>query len=194
MVDITNITFYINHLKDAPIGSLVSLPGYIMNNHGLQNVSADENLCFFRCLAVHWGANPSWCEKATKYLFYKYCVHFGVVPGDFAGVQLFDFTHLEDFFELNLIAYELDDKVAKLVQRSFKFYQETMRLNIFGNHLSVIVDFEIMVCTNAFTAISCGITPNIIINTTKVAPKQCVRFFLGGFTKILPLFLKNWRK
>ena len=49
--------------------------------------------------------------------------------------------HLEDFFELNLIAYELDGKVAKLVQRSREFYKETMRLNVYENHLSVIVDF-----------------------------------------------------
>ena len=143
IVNIPNITFYINHIKDAPLGAPVDLPDYIMNNHGLRNVSAGDNLCFFRCLAVHCGAIPHWCEKAAKKLFRKYCVHFDVVPGDFAGVQLFDFIHLEDFFKLNLIAYELDGKVAKLVQRSREFYQETMRLNVFGNHLSVIVDFEL---------------------------------------------------
>ena len=109
----------------------------------MRNVSASDNLCFFRCLALHRGANPHKCEKAAKKLFRKYCAHFDVAPGDFAGVQLFDFIHLEDFFELNLIAYELDGKVAKLVQRSCEFYQETMRLNVFGNHLSVIVDFEL---------------------------------------------------
>ena len=143
IANIPNITFYINHLKDAPLGAPVDLPDYIMNNHGLRNVSAGDNLCFFRCLAVHRGANPHWCEKAAKKLFCKYCAHFDVAPEDFSGVQLFDFIHLEDFFKLNLIAYELDGKVAKLVQRSREFYQETMRLNVFGNHLSVIVDFEL---------------------------------------------------
>ena len=113
-----------------------------MNNHGLRNVSAGDHLCFFRCLAVHQGANPHRCEKTVKNLFRKYCIHFGVVPAHFAGVQLFNFLHLEDFFELNLIAYELDGKVAKLVQRSREFYKETMRLNVYENHLSVIVDFE----------------------------------------------------
>ena len=142
VVDIPNITFYINHLKDAPLGAPIFLPDYIKNNHGLRNVSADDHLCFFRCLAVHRGADPRWCEKTAKNLFRKYCIHFGVVPAHFAGVQLFDFLHLEDFFELNLIAYELDGKVAKLVQRSREFYKETMRLNVYENHLSVIVDFE----------------------------------------------------
>ena len=142
VVDIPNITFYINHIKDAPLGAPIFLPDYIMNNHGLRNVSAGDHLCFFRCLAVHQGANPHWCEQPAKNLFRKYCIHFGVVPAHFAGVQLFDFVHLEDFFELNLIAYELDGKVAKLVQRSREFYKETMRLNVYENHLSVIVDFE----------------------------------------------------
>ena len=142
VVDITNIIFYVNHLKDAPLGAPIALPVYITNNHGLRNVSADGNLCFFRCLAVHRGANPHWCEKAAKKLFHKYCVRFDIAPADFAGVQLFDFLHLEDFFELNLIAYKLDGKVAKLVQRSRELYQETMQLNVFENHLSVIVDFE----------------------------------------------------
>ena len=143
VVDIPNITFYINHIKDAPLGAPIFLPDYIMNNHGLRNVSSSDNLCFFRCLAVHQGADPRRCEQPAKNLFRAYCIHFGVAPADFAGVQLFDFVHLEDFFELNLIAYELDGKVAKLVQRSREFYKETMRLNVYENHLSVIVDFEL---------------------------------------------------
>ena len=62
VVDIPNITFYINHLKDAPLGAPIFLPDYIMNNHGLRNVNAGDHLCFFRCLAVHRGADPRWCE------------------------------------------------------------------------------------------------------------------------------------
>ena len=142
VVDIPNITFYINHLKDAPLGAPISLPDYIINNHGLRNVSSSDNLCFFRCLAVHRGADPRRCENTAKNLFRAYCTRFEVAPADFAGVQLFDFLHLEDFFELNLIAYELDGKVAKLVQRNREFYKETMRLNVYENYLSVIVNFE----------------------------------------------------
>ena len=88
-------------------------PDYIKNNHGLRNVSAGDNSCFFRCLAVHRNADPRWCKQPSKNLFCAYCDHFDVVPAHFVGVQLFDFLHLEDFFELNLIAYELDGKIAK---------------------------------------------------------------------------------
>ena len=92
VVDIPNITFYVNNIKDAPLGAPISLPDYIKNNRGLRNVSAGDHLCFFRCLAVHQGANPHWCEQAAKNLFRKYCIHFGLVPAHFSGVQLFDLS------------------------------------------------------------------------------------------------------
>ena len=44
--------------------------------------------------------------------------------------------------------------VAKLVQRSRELYSETMRLNIWENHLSLIVDFK-HYC-NMFQCIHCG--------------------------------------
>ena len=88
VVDITNITFYVNHVKDAPLGAPVDLPNYIKNNHGLRNVSFSDNLCFFRCLAVHRGPNPYRCEQPAKNLFRAYCDRFDVAPERFAGVQL----------------------------------------------------------------------------------------------------------
>ena len=40
VIQISNLTFYINHLQNAPLGAPISLPNFIMNNHGLVNVSA----------------------------------------------------------------------------------------------------------------------------------------------------------
>ena len=98
IVDIPNITFYVNHIKDAPLGAPIFLPNYIKNNRGLRNVSAGDHLCFFRCLAVHQGADPRWCEQPAKNLFRAYCDCFDVVPAHFLGVQLFDFIHLKNLF------------------------------------------------------------------------------------------------
>ena len=47
IVQISNITFYANSLKDAPLDARVTFPDHIKNNHGLLNVSGDNNLCFF---------------------------------------------------------------------------------------------------------------------------------------------------
>ena len=66
VVQISNITFYANSLKDAPLGAGASLPSYITNNHGLANVSGNDNLCFFRCLAIHQGADRRWYKREAK--------------------------------------------------------------------------------------------------------------------------------
>ena len=86
VVDIPNIIFYVNHVKDAPLGAPIFLPEYIKNNHGLRNVSADDHLCFFRCLAVHQGADRRWCKQPAINLFRAYCDRFDIVPAHFSGV------------------------------------------------------------------------------------------------------------
>ena len=78
IIQISNIIFYINHLQDAPLGAPIPLLDVIMNNHGLANVSAEDNLCFFQCLAVFRGANCRDCNRFAKQLFYEYCSHFDV--------------------------------------------------------------------------------------------------------------------
>ena len=59
IVDSINITFYVNKLKDAPLGAPVSPPDYIKNNHGLRNVSADGNLYFFLLFVCTPRCKPS---------------------------------------------------------------------------------------------------------------------------------------
>ena len=133
-------TFYVNHLQDAPLGGSVGLPAFIVNNRGLANFSAEDNLCFFRCLAVFRGADHRGCNRAAKQLFYEYCTHFEIEK--FSGVSLFDFVELENFYKINIVSYELENSKAKLIQRSRELYKETMKVNVFENHLSLIIDFE----------------------------------------------------
>ena len=140
VIQISNLTFYINHLQDAPLGAPIDLPDFIMNNHGLANVSAEDNLCFFRCLAIFRGADRRGCNLAAKQLFYEYCTHFNV--SEFSGVSLFDFVELENFYKINIVAYELENNKTKIIQRSRELYNETMKVNVFKNHLSLILDFE----------------------------------------------------
>ena len=107
-------------------------------------------------------------------------------------LQLFDFIHLEDFFEMNFIAYELDGKVAKLVQRSRELYKETMRLNVYENHLSVIVDFK-QYC-GVYQCIHCDKLwdhSGHYDRHTKSCTTMVREVFPGLFIRILPPFLKN---
>ena len=142
VVQIFNITFCVNSLKDAPLGAGAPLPDYILNNHGLANLSGNDNLGFFRCLAVYQGADRRRCEREAKKLFNDYCAHFNIVPNDFVGVNLFNFVDLEDFFKINLITYELEGSVTKLVQKSQKLCSESIKLIVWKIHLSLITDFE----------------------------------------------------
>ena len=52
------------------------------------------------------------------------------------------FQRQKTFFEINIVVYELQDEKAKLIQRSRELYRETIQLNVFKNHLSLIVDFK----------------------------------------------------
>ena len=122
------------------LGGAVGLPAFIVNNRGLANVSAEDNLCFFRCLAVFRGANLRGCNRPAKRLFCEYCTHFEIKK--FSGVSLFDFVELENFYKINIVAYELENNKAKLIQRSRELYKETLKVNVFENHLSLIIDFE----------------------------------------------------
>ena len=86
------------------------------------------------------GADRRGCNRAAKQLFFEYCTHFDV--SEFSRVSLFDFIELENFYKINIVAYELENNKAKVIQRSRELYNETMKVNAFKNHLSLIVDFE----------------------------------------------------
>ena len=83
-------------------------------------------------------------------------MHFEITCNAFTDDNLSDFVDLEDFFQNNLVAYELEERVVKLVQRSRGLYSKTTRLNIWKNHLSLIVDFEHY--RNVYQCIHCGET------------------------------------
>ena len=116
VVFVTNATFYINHLPDHPIGSVTTdLPDYIKNNKAIIGLTKDkyskyehqDNLCFFRALAIHQGV--PWSENlqmanAVRHLFSLVTEE---DPKTFEGVQLQDLPDLEKKFELNINVFQL---------------------------------------------------------------------------------------
>ena len=137
---ITNLLFFVNHLKHALLGAPLPLPNFIKYNRGLITVSGDENICFFRCLAIIKGANIKYCEIKTRELFAQYAMNFEV--HNFNGIAIDDLIQIEDLFKVNVSIYQLNEESARLVYRSRGLYQETMALNKYQNHLSLIIDFE----------------------------------------------------
>ena len=135
-----NLLFFVNHLKHARLGAPLPLPNFVKYNRGLITVSSDENLCFFHCLAVFKGADWLDCKTKTRELFAQYAMNFDV--HNFSGIAIDDLVQIEDLFKVNVSIYQLSEESARLVYRSRGLYQETMALNKYQNHLSLITDFK----------------------------------------------------
>ena len=62
---VTNATFFVNKIVDHPIGCVsATLPPYLKHNKAVITLERDphnklynDNMCIFRCLALHRGAN-----------------------------------------------------------------------------------------------------------------------------------------
>jgi hypothetical protein len=140
---LTNVTFYVNKLFDHPIGARLVLPDHILKNKavaalvGGANGPYEDNLCFFRCLAVHRGTpDVKALEVPAKTYYHQYLQQQDMTPADFKGVTLDDLVVLEQLFSLNVYVYDLQeteagDIDARLVRRSPYSYQETMNLNLY---------------------------------------------------------------
>jgi hypothetical protein len=115
---LTNATFYINKLFDHPIGARVVLPDHILKNKavvalvGGSHGPYTDNLCFFRCLAVHRGAPVTNVETPAKTYYRQYLQQQGMIPADIKGVTLDDLVVLERVFSLNVYVYDLQETEA----------------------------------------------------------------------------------
>ena len=140
---VTNVTFFVNKILQHPIGCVdVVLPDYVKNNKAIVRLDKDshgviyrDNLCLFRCLALHLGR-----EAAALYAEYTdTSVH------DFAGVTLDDLHKVESKFETNVVVYQLVEidngkTMAELVRRSTDCGKTTMYVNLHESHYSYIQD------------------------------------------------------
>ena len=150
---VTNATFFLNRIVDHPIGCVViNLPDYVKNNKVIVGLAKDENgvtyndnLCLFRCLALHRGCDVRRLETTVVTLYAKYTDNTPV--HDFAGVTLDDLHKVESKFETNVVVYQLVEidngkTMAELVRRSPGQYPETMYLNLYEAHFSYIKDIR----------------------------------------------------
>ena len=168
----TNVTFYINLIKDHPIGCpQITLPDYVQNNQGLNVLVRDrskhsrplynDNLCFFRCLALSRGADINHLERHVEALYkmYEECTPDAPPINEFTGFKLSHLYNVEKIVHTNIYVYELiNDKdnplLCHLVRRSFCKYPDTLHLNLYKTHFSYIHNINIY--THSFKCKKCG--------------------------------------
>ena len=111
---VTNVTWFVTKLRDHPIGRGSHLPGYIAENHGIAPLDRtrqtgkpyQDNLCFFRCLALHNGCHTKNLEWDTKYYYQQYR-EADLSKNKFHGVKLSKLDDLEKLYEVNIQVYNL---------------------------------------------------------------------------------------
>ncbi|KAJ8050766.1 Transcriptional regulator MNL1 [Holothuria leucospilota] len=154
------------------------LPDFVRNNKALITLERNrktgeryqDNLCLFRCLALFHGAHPNGLEKETKRLCRQY---FRQDPNNFNGIPLKELSSFEDTFKVNVFVYELirhdvnDSDLtseattdsqqcnstganvsARLVRRSLARYDNTLYVNLSGNHFSYISNIKMYTKTH----------------------------------------------
>ena len=109
-------------------------------------ITEDDNLCFFRCLAVHKTQkrpNQVGFEEAAKAFFNEYCRCTGVEADKFTGVTLTELDNLARLFSMNITVFEVQSDVSDIVEfkmRSSTAFQDTMNIHLWENHFSYISD------------------------------------------------------
>ena len=144
------------------------LPSYIQRNpyiFGLDvNKAGDvykDNLCAFRCLSYHIHKVPTaskciftkqmerhvshYYSKWRAYLFHKRSEVIPRNPIFYEGVRYIDLPDFENCFQLQLKIYERqsDNTVKPFYLSSCDTYQDVLYLNLYGNHLSYVTNFQI---------------------------------------------------
>ena len=163
--------FFINKIVNHPIGcvGISPLSTYIKKNKAVIGLEREpingkrynDNLCLFRCIALHQGGDVRHLESAVTKLYETYKQDDDVPMEEFARVTLDDLYRVETTFQTNVCVYKLVEsdygdgqKTAELVRRSLCHYSDTMYLNHHEIHFSYIQNIQ-MYC-HSYKCRKCG--------------------------------------
>ncbi|MCG8047556.1 MAG: hypothetical protein N0E48_18330, partial [Candidatus Thiodiazotropha endolucinida] len=143
---VTNVHFVV-YETFYPLGQ-GDLPVYLVEKKSLHALVKntenskpyEDNLCAFRCLALHRGYDIKSLEGPAKGYFRQWS---GEPIDDFPGLSFEDFPQFETKFDVNLEVYSLqEDGFARSIYKSRGQHESTMYVNLYENHLSYIRKFS----------------------------------------------------
>ncbi|KAJ8317503.1 hypothetical protein KUTeg_005407, partial [Tegillarca granosa] len=143
-----NIIFRVT-TTNYPVGGGQTLPDYIRDKRSIYSLLVDvntrkpyeDNLCAFRCLALHKGHAINAIEKPAQEMFKQWC-SFKKSNKKFHGVAYEEFPKFESFFKVNMEVYSFqEDDSYRSKYKSRCRFDTTMYVNLYVNHLSYIISF-----------------------------------------------------
>ena len=149
---LTNVRFAVFKTTFLLGNSDEPVPQYIKNNKSIYSLVSDkrtgkvfeDNLCAFRCLALHQGHDLKHLEVPCRKNFERW-ERAREPKQAFQGLMLQeDMPAFEKCFEVNVEVFSLEvDGIAKVVYSSLGIHPTTMHLNLSGKHLSYIHNFDL---------------------------------------------------
>ncbi|MEW8119475.1 MAG: hypothetical protein AB2792_20110, partial [Candidatus Thiodiazotropha sp.] len=142
---VTNVHFVI-YSTYYPLGQ-GKLPDFLLKKDSLYPLVKNrqngklykDNLCAFRCLALHRGYEIRCIDGPAKQFFRQWTDD---PEEDFEGLSLEDFPEFETRFQMNMEVYSLtEDGFARSIYKSRGKHETSMYVNLFENHLSYIRNF-----------------------------------------------------
>lgn len=149
LAGITNVEIFIYEMKDVPIGNPpLDIPDYIKNSksinalirHKTKKYNYKDDNCFFRCLALHQGANIYGLERHANRLLQEAVKRIGKKLEN--GVNISHIPTLEVLFNVAVNIYLLnEDGSADIIYLS-RLQTIPMHINLYKNHFSYICNFK----------------------------------------------------
>ena len=148
LVGLPNVEIRIMRIRGVPIGASIQLPTYIKNSKSIISLTRDipnqrnfeDDLCFFRCLALHFGASQRALERSTNRLKERLEAYTGKSFDDDVEVNML--TSVELCFNIAINVYSLHDDHTAQVRRISNLDTNVMHLNLYENHFSYIAKFK----------------------------------------------------
>ena len=143
-------------LKHVPMGSKGSvLSEPLLKNQDLNCLTFEkknirkpynDNLCFFRAVALHLFGNER-LEEGTSKLFKLFLISFREgYPSKFQGVHMTDIPKVEEMLQLNIFLYNIDFVDGKLIRELAKItiqkFEKSVKPLPYNNHICYVSDMN----------------------------------------------------
>ena len=149
LAGITNIQCRVAVLPGVMLGS-GELPDYLYKSKNIYSLTScngkkyNDNLCLFRCIAIHHGQPVKCLERYARMIGERYELMTGE---DYKkGVALYNLPRVEVALKMVINVYSLEeDDTVRTVYRSplaFNSFDRPMNLNLYKEHLSYIRDMS----------------------------------------------------